>query len=235
MRPDEFDAELARRLERFTAPAPDPADTAALVEPLAATLGWLTAQVHLFHPAFWAASALLLLVGVLVLSAAAGTGLPQALAVVAPLPAALGVAYAFRTATGSSAELELACPISPVQVALGRTVLVLGYNLALGIPAAWAPRWLAPATAPALGALLLGWLAPLLLTGLTLCLTALVGVYPGVGGGLAVWALQVLWLARPDWADPMRRLALCRSPADEGWLATQLGARRLALNGPEGR
>lgn len=251
MRPDAFDPALSTKLDRFTAPLPDPVETAALIErlrplaaarqtsqarfretglhrhPLYAMLDWLLVQTHLFHPGFWVASALLLVVGLvagITVSRAPG-GL--ALALMAPLPALLGVAYAFRASSGAHMEMELSSPVSPVQVVLGRTLVVLGYNLLLGgVVVA-----VLPGIGEGMGPLLLGWLAPLLfLTGLTLFLTTWLGTYAGVGAGFAVWGAQVILRLRAAWLlQTYPYLTLYGDATDARWWWTQMAALGLGL------
>ncbi len=51
----------------------------------------------------------------------------------APPLAALGAGYAFRAGDADMAELERACPVHPVELALARLLLVVGVDLALAL------------------------------------------------------------------------------------------------------
>ncbi|HEX9991276.1 MAG TPA: hypothetical protein VGE45_22670 [Chloroflexia bacterium] len=141
-------------------------------------------QISLLRPSFWLASALITLVGLLVvLPAEVGQHQAELHAFVlrasGPLLAGVGVASIFRSARLGVLEIEMSCPISPLRLTLARLVVVLAYDLLLGLlmglafwlQAAWTQQ--GDATAGSLMALTLHWLAPLLLvTGLCLALSA---------------------------------------------------------------
>lgn len=163
---------LMERLAPLAA-ARSPVRQALRVEPrhlgdLAAMLRLAHIQVTIFQPSFWLSSAAITLLGVLLVS---GTNLSQALVLqlIAPLLSYLGAASAFRAADLGMLEFELACPPSPRQLMLARLVIVLGYDIALGLLASlllWSLGGVG------LLALILHWLAPLLLAfGLTLTLS----------------------------------------------------------------
>jgi hypothetical protein len=182
------------RLSEWQAPQPSPADTRRLVARLASALAatspvrqaireqrqrqrgglpWLLAtartQVSLFGLAFWLVSALVTLIGV---GAVLGRVLDEQdvlLAVSGPFLAYLGTSIAFRGPGLRVLELELVCLPSPLQLALARLVIVLGYDLGLGLIlglALWASG------GGQVLALLLSWFMPLLLVaGLALLLS----------------------------------------------------------------
>lgn len=142
-------------------------------------------QISLLRPSFWLASALITLLGLLaVLPTEIGQrGQAELHAFVlrtfGPLLAGVGIASIFRSARLGVLEIEMSCPISPLRLTLARLVVVLAYDLLLGLlmslafwlQAAWTQQ--ADATAGSLTALTLHWLAPLLLvTGLCLALSA---------------------------------------------------------------
>jgi hypothetical protein len=136
------------------------------------------------RPSFWLASALITLLGLLVvLPADAGQYQAELQAFVlrasGPLLAGVGIAGIFRSARLGVLEIEMSCPISPLRLTLARLVVVLAYDLLLGLlmslafwlQAAWTQQ--AEATAANLTVLTLHWLAPLLLVaGLCLALSA---------------------------------------------------------------
>jgi hypothetical protein len=142
---------------------------------------WLLAtartQVSLLGPAFWLVSALVTVVGaVAVLSIGTGPVTGQLLAGQAlllrasgPLLAYLGTIVAFRGTQRRVLELELACLPSPLQLALARLVVVLGYDIGLGLAMSF---MLALGGAGQVLSLILSWFMPLLLVaGLALLLS----------------------------------------------------------------
>jgi hypothetical protein len=162
------------------------------------SLSWLLAtartQVSLFGLAFWLASALVTLVGA---GAVLGNVLPNQdvlLGISGPFLAYMGTTIAFRGPGLRVLELELACLPSPWQLAIARLVIVLGYDVGLGLAlslALWA------AGAQDVLALMLSWFMPLLLVaGLALLLSLRLSVQAAAalayGSWLAVLALDTL-------------------------------------------
>lgn len=150
-------------------------------------------QVSLFGLAFWLVSALVTLLGAaVVLSGAAPAGQGVVLRASGPLLAYLGTVIAFRGLGERVLEFELVCPPSPVQLALARLVIVLGYDLGLGLVlflALWAGG------AAQVLALMLSWFMPLLLVAglallLSLRLPVQVAAALAYGSWLAVLALD---------------------------------------------
>jgi hypothetical protein len=166
---------------------------------------WLLAtactQVSLFGPAFWLVSALVTIVGaVAVLSMDAVqpgqllAGQALLLRASGPLLAYLGTVIAFRGTQGRVLELELACLPSPVQLALARLVIVLGYDIGLGLALSF---MLALGGAGEVLSLILSWFMPLLLVaGLALLLSLRfsmqVAASVAYGGWLALLAIQAI-------------------------------------------
>src|SRR6266566_9287944 len=181
-----------RRLSEWQAPQPEPADTRRLLARLATELPapspvrqairehrqrtgifWLLAtaraQVSLFGPAFWLVSALVTLVGAVVVLSKVLPDQELVLRASGPLLAYLGTIVAFRGPGLRVLELELVCLPSPLQLALARLVIVLGYDVGLGLALSLA-LW-ASGTGQVL-ALTLAWLMPLfLVAGLALLLS----------------------------------------------------------------
>ncbi|MFZ5826035.1 MAG: hypothetical protein ACOY94_17200, partial [Bacillota bacterium] len=153
--------------------APPPSEVARALEAggraswLAEALAAVRPQVRILRRPFWLASAAVVAAGLPLLD----TGLRSSLGIdltyggflliIAPVLAALGVAYAFRSAGTGMVEVEMACPLSPVQLLLGRLFWVTAYDAALLGAASLAAAGLEPGMR--LGFLLVGWLAPMLL------------------------------------------------------------------------
>ena len=147
-------------------------------------ISWLLAtaraQVSLFGLGFWLVSALVTLVGAGVVSSnvlvdagvASSNVLPVQEVILrasGPLLAYLGTIVAFRGREVRVLELELVCLPSPLQLALARLVIVLGYDVGLSLALSLA-LW-AGGTEQVL-ALTLSWFMPLLLVaGLALLLS----------------------------------------------------------------
>jgi len=115
------------------------------------------AQVSLFGMEFWLASALITLVGAMVVLSNAPLDKDVVLRAIGPLLAYLGTIVAFRGVRKRTLELELVCLPSPLQLALARLVIVLGYDIGLGLALSLA-LWLG-GSAQVL-ALTLSWLSP---------------------------------------------------------------------------
>lgn len=200
------------RLSEWQVPQPSAADTQRLLVRLVAALpastsarqairahqdrrryglSWLLitarTQVSLFGPAFWLVSLLVTLLGVgIVLS----HGLPDQaffLRASGPFLAYLGTSVAFRSAGVHTLECELVCLPSPLQLAVARLVIVLGYDVGLGCIlslALWAGG------AGHVLALTCSWLMPLLLVaGLALLLSLRLPVSASAALAYGSWLL----------------------------------------------
>jgi len=132
--------------------------------------------VSLFGLGFWLVSALITLVGVGAVVVLSNVVPDQALALQAlvlrisgPLLAFLGTIVAFRGRGARVLELELVCLPSPLQLAIARLVIVLGYDVGLSLALSlllWAGG------SSQVLALTLSWFTPLLLVaGLALLLS----------------------------------------------------------------
>jgi hypothetical protein len=178
-----------RRLSEWQAPQPSPADTRRLLARLASELpvhspvrqaihehrqhrvafllATARAQVSLFGLGFWLVSALITLVGVGAVVMLRNVVPDQALVLQAlvlrisgPLLALLGTIVAFRGRAARVLELELVCLPSPLQLAIARLVIVLGYDVGLSLALSlllWAGG------SGQVLALTLSWFTPLLL------------------------------------------------------------------------
>lgn len=174
------------RLASWAAPAPTAMDTARLLTQLESLLpppslvrqalrarrtergGELTAfldtalaQVELVRPAFWLTSAALTGLGLVIALLAVHHSQALILRVMGPLLAVLALTQALRGLRLRVLELELSCPLSPARLILARLVIVLGYDLGLGLLMSVVLG--AGAGQTPLPALVLHWLAPLLL------------------------------------------------------------------------
>jgi hypothetical protein len=159
---------------------------------LAALLGTARTQVSLFHPAFWLLSAGVMLAGAAAMLSSASVNQSLLLRAIGPFLAYLGTTTAFRGVNLRVLEFELACPSSPVQLALARLVIVLGYDLGLGLALSLA-LWAHDKASFLM--LTLYWLMPLLLVaGLALLLSLRLPVQTAAaisyGGWLALLALD---------------------------------------------
>ena len=195
--------ETQRLLARLTSemPAPSPVRQAIRAHqhrPGASLLQLLATartQVSLFGLAFWLVSALVTLLGAMVvLIGAPSSGQELLLRASGPFLAYLGTVIAFRGFMERVLECELVCLPSPVQLALARLVIVLGYDLSLGL-ALLLTLWTGGAAQVL--ALMLSWFMPLLLVaGLALLLSLRLSIQTAAalayGSWLAVLAINTI-------------------------------------------
>lgn len=147
-------------------------------------LGLMWAQSTLFEAPFWIASALTFAIGLIV-------GFARGFAAIgfiyiAPILAALGVAYAFRPATRGLWELEKISPVNPIELLYARLMLVLLVNtvIAFGLMAV---IWLQTPQI-VLWRLILAWAGPMLaLTGVALYTSIRWGAVIGIATPLIIW------------------------------------------------
>ncbi len=159
---------------------------------LAALLETARTQVSIFHPAFWLLSAAVMLAGAAAMLSSASVDQSLLLRAIGPFLAYLGTTTAFRGVNLRVLEFELACPASPVQLALARLVIVLGYDFGLGLALSLA-LWAQDKASFLM--LTLYWLMPLLLVaGLALLLSLRLPVQTAAaisyGGWLALLMLD---------------------------------------------
>lgn len=197
-----------RRLPEWQAPEPAPADTQRLLARLApelpgfspvrrairerqqgASMSWLLAtaraQVSLFGVAFWLVSALVTLLGAVVVLSDAHINQELLLRASGPFLAYLGTIIAFRGIGARALECELVCLPSPVQLMLARLVIVLGYDVGLGLGLSLA-LWAGGAEHTL--SLTLSWLMPLLLVaGLALLLSLRLPVQAAASVAYGSW------------------------------------------------
>jgi len=150
------------------------------------------AQVSLLKPSFWLTSALIVLLGSLLVLNEVNLNRTLILQIIGPLLCYLGASSVFWGLELNTLELELACPPSPRQLTIARLAIVLGYDIVLCLTASLV---LLSQGGDGLVALSLHWLAPLLLVyGLTLLLSIRMPAHYAAALTYAGW-LAVLILA----------------------------------------
>lgn len=184
---------LLGALERVAAePSPAPVLAAALARRRARWC-WrlLCGQIRLVRRSIAAASALMLLLGVVVvINRSVGHGAVM-LSVLAPLAAAVGLTLIYGPEIDPASELTATTGTSPRMVLLARLVLVCGYDFGL----ATAATVLAVALGEPGGfvALVGDWFGPMLaLAALSLALAVLLRPGVGVAVALGLWALRLM-------------------------------------------
>lgn len=195
--------------------------------PAAGRAGWLMLLRYVALPGGTGPAPVALLSMTLIAVAAAyaaadGTSSLIVFSFVTPVLSALGVAYAFRSAGTGAWEMEMSCPVTPVELTLARLVTAAGYSAAAGLVLSLAIWWGRP---PALVVqLIVTWLAPLVLcSGLALYVSLRWGAPAAAGLTVAVWGAQVA--ARAYGLS----LTMLRLPGDAGWGLAQFMS--LALGG----
>lgn len=210
LEPDELHsmADALSLIASVAVPRPTPAETASLVgtlereleshrtarvriaQQLIADLAIGRAQLLIFPLDFWIASAMVMLTGVGLIALGLDPSRSLIFYLVGPLLAYIGMQGAFSSASARVAELELATPISPRRLTLARLVVMLGYQVAVGVVLT---VFLWFSEGGALLALTSTWLMPLLFaSGLTLILSVRMPVYRAATIVYAVWMLVVL-------------------------------------------
>jgi hypothetical protein len=151
----------------------------------------LVGQLPLVRRGIWTASALTIGLGcLLALLNPVHRGSATPIAILAPVIAALGVAFVYGPETDPGLELALATPTPPRLVLLCRLTLVYGYDLALALVAT---ALLGQVRGAALWPVIALWLGPmLLLSGLSLLLSLLFRPTVGMMGALTLWVTDVL-------------------------------------------
>jgi hypothetical protein len=160
--------------------------------PLSGLLLLLRRQLSLIGAGIWAASLIVLVMGMILtyLFPYAGSPGPDVLALAAPIVAAAGIALIYGPENDPASEMEYATPISPALILLARLVLVYGYNLALAL-ATSVLLWLLLGQV-ALWPLILSWLAPMLfLSALALALSVIWNSQAAIIAAFSIWGLHV--------------------------------------------
>lgn len=145
---------LTQKLGRWTVPEVRPEQTAALVEMLSAELKsattqprrgnlfdiwWvliLRAQMRVVQREIWAASCVVMVLGIMVTMASYTAGQnPSSLpfVLVAPLTTAFAISFLYGPTEEPAIEIELSTPVSQRLILLARLTLVFGFNLMIGL------------------------------------------------------------------------------------------------------
>ncbi len=166
----------------------------------------LRVQALLVRHEMWPASALVMLMGVVVALLADRVNFIYFLA---PLVAASSLAMLYGPENDAAMELSLATPTSPWKILLARLSVVSGYNLLLSLGATLLLLFIAPPGL--LGTIILGWLGPLtFLSALALLLSIWLGTNQAIAVAYGLWLLQYIpfaaigpWLDSPGLASAM--------------------------------
>lgn len=194
----------------------------------------LRAQLRVIRSEIWIASLLVIALGNLVTLTRtqpgdSGNGLP--IVIVAPLVAAVGIAFIYGPEVDPPLEIQLATAVSPRLILLARLALVFGFDLMIGLASSVALTLLDSSFS--LWPLILSWLAPMtFLSGLAFFLT--VFSQEALLSGLICFVLWV-WQAIDI---PYFRLPDMTTEAARPWLlvlAALLGIVALWLAGREER
>ena len=172
----------------------------------------LLGQLPLVRRKIWAASTVTMAVGCLVAVLLTGPSMAgQALALPAPLVAAVGVAFVYGPENDPSLEIALSTPTAPRFVLLARLVLVYGYDLLLALAATVALVVLGGDFG--VWPLISLWIGPMLfLSALALAISLLVSPAAAVLISLSFWGLRLLAAgtppdgAQPAWATAVKTM-----------------------------
>lgn len=162
--------------------------------PAPARLHWLwellIGQLPLVRRGIWAASALTMALGC-VIELFRPYGVGKALAVFAPVVAAMGIAFVYGPENDPSLEIALATPTSPRLVLLGRLTLVYAYDILLAVVASAVIT--AVRGGVGLWPVIVLWLGPMLfLSALSLVLSLLFGSVAGISTALIIWTTSIM-------------------------------------------
>lgn len=255
--PDEAEPLLpvVRRLQAWPAPGATAHDTAKLVARLASELParnpqlrfthyfshWslllLRAQLRVVRGEIWAASALVMALGLLVTLATYSAAEAWLLVLVAPLVAATGVAFIYGSDVDPALEIELATAVPARLVLSARLALIFGFNLMMGLVVSVILSLVSAEVA--FWPLVSAWLAPMsFLSMLAFLLTVFTtNAFTSAMVSLLLWAIQsmrqVSGFHAPVWYVPDLTAASARP-----WLwalALLLGALAFWLGGREER
>lgn len=164
----------------------------------------LRTQSSLIQREMWPTSAAVMALGLIVALLSEHV---EAIYFLAPLVAAASLSILFSPEYDPAYELMLASPTSPWKVLLARLSIVSGYNLLLTLLATLALLPIVPAGL--LGALILGWLAPMTFLS---TLALLLSLWAGTGNAIVVtyllWVAQYMpyqsigaWMLSPRWTS----------------------------------
>lgn len=210
-----FDAtfDVLKRLQKWDAPQTTPIDTTALITTLTGELeantrrsrlhhywnAWpvllMRAQLRVVQREIWAASLIVLLLGLAVTIATfeptrSVTHLPFVL--LAPLVTAITISYVYGPASEPALEIELAAPTSQRLILLARLTLVFSFNLMIGLIGSGILSL--SGVNGSLGTLIGIWLAPMAFLSALAFLLGAVFHDPAISTiiSLGIWTVQVL-------------------------------------------
>jgi len=219
-------------LAGWEVPAPSPADTQRLLSrliPLLArsspvrqalharrrdALGHLfffleiaRAQASILRPRFWLLSAFVTQLGMLIVFSIPNVNSAFVLRVLGPLLAYLATLSVFREMRLGMLEFELSCPPSPQQLTLARLMVVLGYDVGLGLICS---LLLWSGGGENFLVLTLHWLMPLLLvTGLALLFSLYLPITRAAGLAYSCWlAVSLLTITGSIAGTPLLSLTV---------------------------
>lgn len=157
-------------------------------------LAWLWSlligQLPLVRRGIWTASALTMALGCFI-ELLRPYGVGKALAVFAPVVAAMGIAFVYSPENDPSLEIALATPTSPRLVLLGRLTLVYAYGILLAVLASAVITTARGGTG--LWPVIVLWLGPMLfLSALSLVLSLLLGSVVGISTALIIWTTRIM-------------------------------------------
>jgi hypothetical protein len=168
----------------------------------------LHGQIPLVRRGIWAASALTMVLGCL-LELIAPYGAGKSLALIAPIVAAMGVAFVYGPESDPGLELALATPTSPRFVLLSRLTLVYAYDILLALAASVITVIVRGGVG--LWPVIVLWLGPMLfLSALSLVLALLSSSGVGIAAALALWCARVMtfrvpWRVTDAWGVALDR------------------------------
>lgn len=244
-------------LSAWPAPSATPAQTARLIARLKPELPspqspisnlfstWpfllFRSQLQVVRSEIWAASALVMTLGtgVTLLMAGHPDGQTLPLVLIAPLVAAIGLAFLYGPAADPALEIEWTTPASPRLLLLARLALVFGFDLALAVSGS---ALLAVARVDLdFWPIVSAWLAPMAFLSAIAFLLAVLTSEPTLGtlAGLGLWGLlNAIRLAHLNNYAFFNRWPDLLAADAQPWLwglAIVLGAFALWLGGREER
>ncbi|GCE17645.1 hypothetical protein [Dictyobacter kobayashii] len=155
-------------------------------------------QVSMLQPSFWLLSFLIVCAGLASGSIPFSNSALSARVVLwalGPLVAYVGTMSIFRGARYNMLECELACPPSVQQITLARLIVVLGYDILLGM---FLSTYLWRIDGGSLSLLILHWLAPMLLvSAIALFFSLRVSANLAAGLAYSVWLCLLIFFALP--------------------------------------
>lgn len=149
----------------------------------------LKSQARVVKSEIWLASLLIFAVGLFVTLFAGNSLLTMPFVLIAPVVAAIGVAFIYGTEAGPALEIVLSTPVSPHVILLSRLTLIYCFNLLMGLAASA----VLVAVLPGLSfwPLVTLWLAPMTFLSALSLLSSVLSNNPGWGifTSLGLWVI----------------------------------------------